>query len=106
MIAKLRARRLKWAGQILRLEPEDSLVHQVLIATAMHDLATGNSRRSLLMGAGEYNSAEELLALAADKKGWAERVRQIDPVDHETAAKVITSSLDAYAEEWLMGQNT
>ena len=28
LIAKLRARRLKWAGQILRLEPEDSLVHQ------------------------------------------------------------------------------
>jgi hypothetical protein len=35
LIAKLRARRLKWAGQILssRLESEDSLVHQVLVAT-------------------------------------------------------------------------
>ena len=57
LIAKLRARRLKWAGQILRLEPEDSLVHQVLIATAMHDLVAGNNRRSLLMDAGVYNSA-------------------------------------------------
>ena len=54
LIAKLRARRLKWAGQILRLEPKDSLVHQVLVAAAMHDLAEGalgNSRRSLLMDA-------------------------------------------------------
>ena len=104
LIAKLRARRLKWAGQILRLEPEDSLVHQVLMAAAMHDLAAGNSRRSLLMDAGEYNTAEELLALAADRKGWAERVRQIDPVDHNTAAEMVTSSLDASAEEWMKGQ--
>ena len=48
LIPKLRARRLKWAGQILRLEPEDSLVHQALVATSMHDLAAGNNIRSLL----------------------------------------------------------
>ena len=54
LIAKLRARRLKWAGQILRQEPEDSLVRQVLMAAAMHDLAAGNNRRSLLMDAEEY----------------------------------------------------
>ena len=52
--AKLRARRPKWAGQILRQEPEDSLVHQVLVAATMHDLAAGNSRRPLLMDAEEY----------------------------------------------------
>ena len=54
LIARLRARRLKWAGQILRLEPKDSLrlVHQVLMTAAMHDLAAGNSKRSLLMDAG------------------------------------------------------
>ena len=56
-----------------RLEPEDSLVHQVLMATAIHDLAAGNNRRSLLMDAAEYTTTEELLALAADEKGWAER---------------------------------
>ena len=49
---------------------------------------------------------EELLALADDKRGWAERVRQIDPVDHDTVAEMVSSSLDAYAEEWLMGQYT
>ena len=68
LIAKLGARRLKWAGQILRLEPEDSLVHQMLVATAMHDLTTGYHRRSLLMDAEEYTTVEELLELAADRK--------------------------------------
>ena len=38
---------------------------------------------------------EELLALAADEKGWAERVRQIDPVDHNIAAEMVSSSMDA-----------
>ena len=94
LIAKLRARRLKWTGQILRLEPEDSLVHQVLVAAAMHDLAAGNSRRSLLMDAEDYTTAEELLALTTDKKGWAARVRQTDPVDHNTAAEMVTSPLE------------
>jgi hypothetical protein len=47
--------------------------------------------------------AEELLALAADRKGWAERVKQIDPVDHNTAAKMVTSPLDANAMEWMKG---
>ena len=94
LISKLRARRLKWAGQILRLEPEDRLVHQMLMP---------HSRRSLPMDAGEYTIAKELLALAADRKDWAERVRQVDPVDHNTAAEMVTSSLDASAEEWKKG---
>ena len=55
------------------------------------------------MDAGEYTTAEELLALAADRKGWAERVKQIDPVDHNTAAEMVTSPLDANAMEWMKG---
>ena len=58
------------------------------------------------MDAGEYTTAEGLLALAADEMGWAERVRKIDPVDHNIAAEMVSSSLDAHAEEWLMGQHT
>ena len=46
---------------------------------------------------------EELLALANDRKGWAARVRQIDPMDHNTAASMVTSLLDASAEEWRKG---
>ena len=57
------------------------------------------------MDAEEYSNAEELLALAADKKGWAARVRLIDPVDHNTTASMVTSSLDARlsAAEWKKG---
>ena len=53
------------------------------------------------MDAGEYSTAQDLLAMAcaAVRKGWAARVRQIDPVDHNTAAAIATSSLDASAEE-------
>ena len=36
--------------------------------------------------------------MAADKMGWAERVRQIDPVDHNTATEMVSSSLDAYMQ--------
>jgi hypothetical protein len=69
----------------------------------MYDLTTGYNRRSLLMDAEEYTTVEELLALAADRKGWAERDRQRDPVDHNSAAKMATSSMDASAEEWKKG---
>ena len=53
-------------------------------------------------GAKEYSTAEELLA-PVDRKGWAARVRQFDPVDHNTAATMVASSLDASAEEWKKG---
>ena len=36
----------------------------------------------VLMDAEHYTTIEELLALAKDKKGWAARVKQIDPVGH------------------------
>ena len=75
----------------------------MLVTTAMYDLTTGYNRRSLLMDAEEYTIVEELLALVADRKGWAERVRQIDPVDHNSAAKMATSTTDASAEEWKKG---
>ena len=62
--------------------------------------------RPLLVDAGECNTAEELLALAADRMGWAEGVRQIDPVDHNAAAEMVPSPLDAHAEGWVVGQCT
>ena len=71
LIAKLRARRLKWAGQILRREPEDSLIHQVQMAAAMRDLAAGNNRKSLLMDAEEYPSAEDFSGrMPLNKSQW------------------------------------
>ena len=60
--AKLSARRRKWAGQILRLELEDSLGHRVLMAAAaMHayNPTAGNIRRSLTVDAGEYSESTQ-----------------------------------------------
>ena len=52
LVAKLRARRLRWAGQVLRQDTEQSLVKQVLLALAKHDLEQqNNSRDSLSMDA-------------------------------------------------------
>ena len=55
------------------------------------------------MDADQYSTVEELIALAMDKKGWAKRVKQIDPTDHNTAAAAVTSRLDADAKEMLRG---
>ena len=73
------------------------------MAVAEHDLIEDKPRRSLLMDAEQYASVEELIALAMDKKSWAMRVKQIDPMDHNTAAAAVNSHLDADAEEWLRG---
>ena len=59
------------------------------------------------MDAEDYTSVDELLALASDREGWLagqlECQRQIDPVGHNTAASMVTSLLDASAEEWRKG---
>ena len=69
------------------------------IDIAMVDHGVCREAFQLLMGAEDYTSAEGLLALAADMKSWAARVRQIDPVDNNTTASMVSSSLDANAEE-------
>ena len=73
------------------------------MAVAEHDLIEDKPRRSLLMDADQYTTVEELIALAMVRKGWAARVKKIDPTDHNTAAAAVTSRLDADAEEWLRG---
>ena len=55
---KLRARRLRWAGQVLRQDTEQSLVKQVLLALANHDMEQqNNSRGSLLIDAPGFKSS-------------------------------------------------
>ncbi len=60
----------------------------------------GPTRANVAYGGYDLTANNELLALAMEAKGLSERVRQIDPVDHNTAAEMVSSSLDAYAEEW------
>ena len=81
LVKKLRARRLRWAGQVLREDLNQSLIKQVLLAIVGHDLETNTKikRWSLLMDAPHFASTEELQRLAADEHGWASRVRDLDP---------------------------
>lgn len=87
LVAVLRARSLRsrWAGRELRKTPEESLVHQILVAVAEHDLQLGKAkeRESLLMDidAPSYESVEELLPWqthASDLHGWASAVRELE----------------------------
>ena len=76
----LRARRLRWAGQILRKEHEESLTTQVLTALLQHDLDTNNTERySLLMDAPRFSNAEEAIEMAKDTHMWAKVIRELDP---------------------------
>ena len=76
----LRARRLRWAGQILRKEHEESLTTQVLTALLQHDLDTNNTERySLLTDAPRFSNAEEAIEMAKDTHMWAKVIRELDP---------------------------
>ena len=60
----LRARRLRWARQVLRKEQKESLPTQVLTALLQHDLDTDNTERySLLMNAPRFNTMEEAILI-------------------------------------------
>ena len=68
-MAQLAARRLKWAGQILRQDPAESILHRVVVAVAELDLQSGRQRSSVLVDVPAHESVEELLQMAQDKAG-------------------------------------
>ena len=70
LVGKLRTRRLKWVGHILR-QDEGTLLREVLLARCREFLnAGGYPEGFLLMDAPTHNSAEDLVALAQDKEAW------------------------------------
>ena len=70
ILKRLRARRLRWAGHILRSE-ESNLLRRVLLAEVRQDLEAGcGTDGGLLMDAPAYSSVEELLESVGDRKGW------------------------------------
>ena len=81
LIARLRSRRLRWAGHILRRRLEEtSLIRRVLVATTARDLERGSSEEGgLLADAPAFDTVEELLELAADREGWREVVHALLP---------------------------
>ena len=116
LVEKLRARRLRWAGQILRQDASQSLLKQVLTALVQAELDPDSPQNSphldLLMDAPSFTSIEELLALSEDKHAWATAVRNLDPdlsndmkpMENLKYTKVKTepknSELDPEAPEW------
>ena len=90
LVAKLRARRLKWAGQILRQEPSGCRQQQ--------KVSTDGCRRIFEMysrGAAGTGSRQEGLG----SKGQTSRPSGPQH-SNNTAAAMVASSLDASAEEW------
>ena len=70
ILERLRARRLRWAGHILRSE-ESNLLRRVLLAEAQQELEAGHATAGgLLMDAPTFRSVEELLGFAEDREGW------------------------------------
>ena len=94
-MAKLAARRLKWAGQVLRQDPCESIVHRVVVAVAELDLQSGRKRPSILVDAPAHGGVEELVELAKDGQGWAAAVRELDP-----GSKEVELEFDVWADEY------
>ena len=76
-MGKLRARRLKWVGQLLRKEPGMSMSRDVLEKTAMN--LHERDRYSLLMDAPEFGSWHDLVEMAHDDRLWTAAIRKCDP---------------------------
>ena len=74
---KLRARRLRWAGHVLRLD-ETHLVKRTLLARAEKFSGGSYPAGFVLAEAPAHASKDELLQLAADRDGWRREVLRID----------------------------
>jgi hypothetical protein len=79
LVSRLRSRRLRWAGHILRLE-EASLIRRVLLATVQRDLDRGSTEEGgLLADAPAFSTVGELLELAQERFEWGRAVRALLP---------------------------
>ena len=79
LVARLRSRRLRWAGHILR-QKETSLLRRVFLAQLEQELEEGGIRPGgLLMDAPDFESVEQLVELASDREEWRYGVRLLLP---------------------------
>jgi hypothetical protein len=73
----LRARRLDWVGKTLRTTIS-SLAREVLVSRAESNIATKHCQEgSIMMDVPPHTTMHQLMALAEDKSGWMEFVREI-----------------------------
>ena len=70
VVKKIRSRRLRWLGHVLR-EEETYLVRRVLLLYMADKLNTGGyPAGSILMDAPHHVTTEDLVELARDKENW------------------------------------
>ena len=87
LVSRLRSRRLRWAGHILRLE-ETSLLRRVLLASAQRDLDKGWwEQGGLLEDAPAYSTVEQLLEMAGDRDVWRVAVQELLPQSDPVVAQ-------------------
>ena len=77
IIAKVRGRRLKFLGHVLRRE-ESSLLKQVLLADGVEQMQEGQyAEGSVLSEAPEHRSLQELEELAQERGKWRQMVHRV-----------------------------
>jgi hypothetical protein len=69
LVVKVRQRRFRWLGHVLRLE-EDRLVRTAVLQLVQKCLEGESADGTILMDAPAHGSVEELLELANDKQLW------------------------------------
>ncbi len=84
LVGRLRARRLKWLGQLLRHENEGLLVRTVVMVQCEQALCLGQQAGTIFMDAPVYESVGELVAAATDKVEWAKLVKALLPHTKDT----------------------
>jgi hypothetical protein len=78
LVSRLRSRRLRWAGHILRMG-ESNLMRKVLLASVELGLESRQEQGGILMDALAFDSVEQLLTLAEDRDAWRETVVALLP---------------------------
>ena len=102
VLSRLRSRRLRWAGQILRAE-ESNLLRRVLLAQTEQELQRGKVAAGGLLMDVEFASMDELLKLAVDTKGWGRAVRALMPEsEHGREKKAKGKGPLPYSDAWMM----
>jgi hypothetical protein len=89
LVSRLRSRRLRWAGHILRME-EPNLMRRVLLSQVQRDLDRGSQESGgLLMDALDFDSAEQLLLQASDREEWRLAVIALLPASDPAVKKAV-----------------
>jgi hypothetical protein len=69
LVARVRAKRLRWLGHVLRAE-DTYLLKKVVVGYIEEKVDCGYPTGSIVMDAPHHKTAEELLAVAQDREVW------------------------------------